>query len=72
MGVRMSSSDSYRKIAAELRAKALRAPSDKAAADLDNLARCYIRLAEQADQNRLVDVSAEFGPNPRLDEGEGA
>ena len=69
MGVRMSSSDSYRKIAAELRAKALRAPSDKAAADLDNLARCYIRLAEQADQNSLLDVCAEFGPKPCPDQG---
>jgi hypothetical protein len=67
----MSSADSYRKVAAELRARALRAPSDKAAADLDNLARCYIRLAEQADQNRLLDVSAEFGPKVPLDEGDG-
>lgn len=67
----MSSADSYRKTAAQLRAKALKAPSDEAAAELDNLGRCYIRLARQAEQNSLLDVSAEFGPRLRS-EGEGA
>ncbi len=67
----MTTADSYRKIAAELHAKARKARSDHEACDLDNLARCYLRLAEQADQNSLSDVSAEFGPKVRL-EGEGA
>jgi hypothetical protein len=42
------------------------------ASELDSLARCYLRLAEQADTNGRLDVSAEFGPKTRLDEGEGA
>ena len=67
----MTPADSYRMMAAELRAKALKAPTDMAAVDLDHLARCYLRLAEQADQNTLLDVSAEFGPKSRLDD-EGA
>ena len=54
----MSSADSYRKTAAQLRAKALKAPSDEAAAELDNLGRCYIRLARQAEQNRLAQERA--------------
>jgi hypothetical protein len=66
----MGSADSYRKIAAELHAKALRAASGKAAGDMDNLARCYLRLAAQADQNSNLDLSA--GPKRRLDESEGA
>ena len=64
----MTPADTYRMMAAELRAKALKAPTDRAAADLDHLARCYLRLAEQADQNTLLDVSAEFGPKSRLDD----
>ncbi len=62
----MEPADHYRKIAAELRAKVVNAPSDTAAADLDNLARAYLQLAEQAEQNRRADVWAEFGPPPRI------
>ncbi len=61
----------YRKCASELRAQALTAPSDIIAAEFDNLARAYLRLAEQAEQNQFADIWAEFGPKPRL-EGEGA
>ena len=68
----MSTADTYRRIAAELRANALKAPSDAAAAELDSLAQCYRRLAEQADQNTRLDVSVEFGARGGLDEGEGA
>ena len=63
----MSSADTYRKVAAELRARALKAPNDAAAAELDSLAQCYRRLADQADQNTTLDVSGEFGPKMRLD-----
>ena len=73
-GVRvpMGTSDSYRKMAAELRGKALKAPSDAAACQYDALAHAYLRLAEQADQNQEADIWAEFGPRGRLDgEGEG-
>lgn len=69
----MTSAVSYRKIAAELRARALKAPNARTAADFDNLARAYLRLAEQAEQNSLSDIWAEFGPQTRMDsEGEGA
>ncbi len=68
----MSAAETYRKIAVELRAKALTAPTDVSASHLDSLAKCYLRLAEQAEQTRLSDVWAEFGPKSQLDEGEGA
>ena len=58
--------DTYRKVAAELRARALKAPNDAAAAELDSLAQCYRHLADQVDQNPSLDVSAEFGPRARL------
>jgi hypothetical protein len=66
----MTPSDSYRKIAAELKAKAATEQNVRLAAEWSHLARCYIRLAEQADQNLTVDIWAEFGPKPTLD-GEG-
>ncbi len=69
----MSTADSYRKIAAEFRARAFHALDAASAAHFGGLARCYLRLAEQADQNRKADIWAEFGPPPRLtgqDEGE--
>ena len=65
----MSAADTHRKIAAELRAKALTMATDASATHFDSLAKCYLRLAEQAEQNR---VWAEFGQKSRLDEGEGA
>jgi hypothetical protein len=68
----MSTTASYRKIAAGLRARARKAPSDRAAAELGNLARCYLRLAEQAETNSRLDVAAEFGSPARPDEGEDA
>jgi hypothetical protein len=68
----MTTADTYRRLAAELKAKALNVPSDKAAAELDHLARCYIRLAKQADQNSRLDISAEFGPKDRQHEGQDA
>jgi hypothetical protein len=68
----MSAADIYCKMAAELRAKALTAPTDASASHFNSLAKCYLRLAEQAEQNRLSDVWAEFGPKSRLNEGEGA
>ncbi len=68
----MTTADRYRTIAAELRAKALKAPSDAAAVQLNGLAQAYLRLAEQAGLNKHTDVWAEFGPKPRLGESEGA
>jgi hypothetical protein len=62
----MSTADSYRKIAAELKARAAKERSADVASELDNLARCYLRLASQADTNSDLDVSVEFGPKPTM------
>lgn len=68
----MSTADSYRKIAAELKAKAGKEPNAKMASEWEHLARCYLRLTDQADMNASLDISVEFDPKNRLDEGEGA
>jgi hypothetical protein len=69
----MGTADYYRKVASELLAQAVKAPTDADASPIDALAQCYLRLAEQADQNSRADIWAEFGPKTRLDgEGEGA
>ena len=65
----MTPANSYRKAAAELRAKALKAPSDRTARDLGNLARCYLRLATQAEHNSRTDIAVEIGAKPRLEGG---
>lgn len=56
----MSPSQQYRRLAAELRAKA-RLENEKGAARAgwNHLAQCYVRLAEQADRNQRTDVSYE-------------
>ncbi len=55
----MGTAESYRKIASELWAQARNATTDAAASRIDALAQCYLRLAEQADQNsRLSAVRA--------------
>ena len=36
-------------------------------AEWDHLARCYVRLAEQADQNSFADIWFESGSKPSLD-----
>jgi len=57
----MTPGESYRKIAAELRAKADNEPNAKLASDWAILARSYLRLAEQADANSFNDVWIEAG-----------
>jgi len=66
----MTTPDSYRKTALDLQARALKAHDDASAARLDSLAQCYFRLAEQAERNRRADVWAEFGPKPKVGDGE--
>jgi hypothetical protein len=69
----MSPGDPYRKLAAELRAKAKHNRSAQVALEMEHLALCYLRLADQAENNRFQDAWCEFGPPARLDgEGEGA
>lgn len=66
----MNPADQYRKIAAELRAKAAREPNPKLSAQWHNLARCYLRLAEQADANSFADIWIETGHRTALDGAE--
>ncbi len=58
----MTSGDFYRTKAAGLHAKALHEANPKVRAELEGLAIAYIRLAEQADRNELLDVSYETPP----------
>ena len=67
----MTPADSYRTTAAELRARAAKETNAALASEWSNLARCYLRLAEQADSNSLQDIWYEAGEKPRLDEGGG-
>jgi hypothetical protein len=58
--------DQYRIIAAELQAKAANEQNEMIAAEWNNLARAYLKLAGHADKNT-------YGLYPTLDsEGEGA
>jgi hypothetical protein len=69
----MPPGDSYRKLAAELRTKAKHNRIAQVALEMEHLALCYLRLADQAENNRFQDAWCEFGPPARLDgEGEGA
>ena len=67
----MTTADSYRKLAAELKAKAAKEANRAQASEWEHLARCYLRLAQQADQNDRFDLAVEVGPSPTL-KGEGA
>lgn len=49
----------YRKLAAQLRAKARAEHSPLLRGEWEHLANCYIRLARQAEQNSKTDVTYE-------------
>ncbi|HXZ45893.1 MAG TPA: hypothetical protein VEH02_04100 [Pseudolabrys sp.] len=49
----------YRKLAAQLRAKARTETSPLLRAEWEHLAGCYIRLAHQAERNSKTDVTYE-------------
>ncbi len=68
----MTSANHYRRIAAELRSKAAQAPTQQVSLQWENLAKCYARLAEQAEQNSFQDLWFEYGSRSREGEGEGA
>jgi hypothetical protein len=63
----MSPADRYRALAAHLRTRATRETSPGLRAQWANLARCYVRLAEQADQNSRADIVYEFDRSTRRD-----
>jgi hypothetical protein len=49
----------YRKLAAQLRAKARAEESSVLRGEWEHLAKCYVRLAEQAEQNSRTDITYE-------------
>ncbi len=55
----MTPATHYRTLAAQLRARARTEEAPQLRAELDHLAQCYVRLAEQADRNSQTDVSYE-------------
>jgi hypothetical protein len=61
----MSPADRYRALAAHLRSRANREQSPMLRAQWENLAQCYVRLAEQADQNSRADLVYEFDRSNR-------
>jgi hypothetical protein len=58
----MPPGDEYRAKAAELFAKATTEANPTAQAELETLARSYLRLAEQADRNSATDIVYETPP----------
>jgi len=65
----MTPGDEYRVKAAELLAKTQHEATTELQAELEGLARAYIRLAEQAERNSLIDIVYETPP-PKIDEPE--
>jgi hypothetical protein len=61
----MSPADRYRALAAHLRSRATQEQSLMLRTQWANLAQCYVRLAEQADQNSRADIVYEFNRAPR-------
>ena len=63
----MSPAEQYRRLAAELKSKAAAECNVDVAAELNALARSYLRLAEQAEQNGQTDLWLELGAKPALE-----
>jgi len=67
----MTAGDDYRRMAAEFRAKAQIENDVEQKAEFDNLARAYMRLADQAERNSHLDITyetplrKETDPNPK-------
>ncbi len=62
----MSSAERYQAIATELEAKANAEQGSQVAAGWQHLARCYLRLAEQAEQNSFQEIWFEHSSKPPL------
>lgn len=65
----MSPAQQYRKLAAELQAKARQENDGSVKAEWNHLAQCYLRLAEQAEKNSRFDVTYEPILRPASDDG---
>jgi hypothetical protein len=61
----MTTADQYRALAAQMRSHASHETNPILRAEWDNLARCYLRLAEQADRNSRTDIVYEAPMRPR-------
>ena len=64
------SGDQYRIRAAELHAQAKTELRPTVRAELERLALSYLRLADQADENELIDVPREPPPQEERDKTE--
>jgi len=62
----MTPAEQYRALAAKLKAKAGGEANRALASEWMQLAQGYLRLAEQADQNRRADIWIEVGPKLSL------
>ena len=61
----MSPADRYRTLAAHLRSRAMQEQSPLLRGQWAHLSQCYLRLAEQADQNSRADIVYEFDRSSR-------
>ncbi len=64
----MTPAEQYRTLASKLEAKAANEHDQILAMEWMQLARSYLRLAEQAEQNTLADIWIEVGPKLSLDD----
>jgi hypothetical protein len=64
----MSSGDAYRVKATELSALAKNEPYGSLKSEFENLARAYLRLAEQAEHNSQFDIVYETPPPKKRDD----
>ncbi len=58
----MTPPEQYRALAARFRARARMGENARLAAEWEHLARCYVRLAEQAERNLGLDLVYETPP----------
>lgn len=58
----MNPADQYRALAARFRAHARTTESARLSTEWEHLARCYVRLAEQAERNLGLDLVYETPP----------
>ena len=68
----MASEHEYRAKALEFRVTARCERAAGMRADLENLARAYVRLAEQAERNSQLDLTYETPPIKKNENGERA
>jgi hypothetical protein len=68
----MTPADRYRALAAHLRTCAAREQRPMLRTQWAKLAQCYVRLAEQADQNSRTDIVYEFDRSDQRADGRSA